>query len=113
MKTLGQKLKEIRVSKDLTQIELAAALHLTRNQISTYENDQVPPSIEVIISYCNYFKVSSDYLLNINNQEQDLEAQTIAQILSSSKRLNEEQRKRYLSQVKLFAAFLERYKESL
>ncbi|MFF8513652.1 helix-turn-helix domain-containing protein, partial [Streptomyces sp. NPDC015492] len=41
MKTLGDRLRELRKGRRLTQTELASQLHLTRHQISTYENDQV------------------------------------------------------------------------
>lgn len=115
MKTLGDRLKEIRKDNGLRQSDLATLFHLTSNQISTYENDQVLPSIEVIKSYCNHFKVSADYLLNINIGQEDskLEQLVITQILNSSRRLTNKQRAKYLNQLKLYALFLERYKESL
>lgn len=113
--TFGDRLKELRKNKNLTQSELAEIFHLTRTQISTYENDQASPSIEVIISYCSFFEVSADYLLGINNDHENssLEYEVINQISKTIKRLNLEQRKKYLNNLKLYAIFLERYKESL
>ncbi|MFS0882753.1 helix-turn-helix domain-containing protein [Metabacillus niabensis] len=115
MKTLGERLRELRKNRKLTQTELANLLHLTRNQISTYEKDQVVPSLEVIVDYCLFFNTSADYLLNIgtNCDDAELEQQLFNQILNSSKRLTPDQRKKYLNQLKLYAIFLERYKESL
>lgn len=115
MKTLGARLRALRKEKELTQTELANLLHLTRNQISTYEKDQILPSVDVIVNYCNFFNTSADYLLNIrpDTENINLEQQLFNQILQSSKRLTNEQRVKYLNQIKLFAIFLERYKESL
>ncbi|WP_084347353.1 helix-turn-helix domain-containing protein [Heyndrickxia sporothermodurans] len=115
METLGERLKYIRKSHNLTQTELANKLHLTKNQISTYENNTVPPSIDVLISYCRFFKISADSILNINNNASEIEYidQLILQIENSTKRMTSEQRKQYLKQLRLYAIFLERYRESL
>jgi transcriptional regulator with XRE-family HTH domain len=114
MKTLGERLKYIRKSRDLTQTELAIALHLSRNQISSYENDQVQPSIDVIISYCEFFNITSDSILNISDSDAiNLEEQLVKQIIQSSRRMTSEQRRQFLKQITLFAKFLERHKEGL
>ncbi|PKR83064.1 helix-turn-helix domain-containing protein [Heyndrickxia camelliae] len=115
METLGERLKYLRKSRKLTQTDLAEKLHLTRNQISTYEMDQVQPGIDVIISYCKFFKVTSDVLLNINNMgtEISLLEQLIVQIQQNTMKMNENQREQYLKHLRLYAIFLERYKENL
>lgn len=115
MKTLGDRLRELRKGRRLTQTELASRLHLTRHQISTYENDQVLPSLEVIINYCKFFNARVDFLLDIANdfEHADLEQQVINQIIKSSNRLSSSQRKNFLNQVRLYAIFLERHKENL
>lgn len=115
MDTIGDRLRELRKSKKLTQSELAEILHLTRTQISSYENSQATPGIEVIISYCRYFEVSADYLLNIKDdiESTKLEQQVINKILNTVKRLNNVQKQKYLTHLRLYATFLERYKDSL
>lgn len=114
MKTLGERLRELRKERDLNQTELANILHLTRNQIASYEQDRVQPSLDIIVLYCKFFNTSADYLLDISHDSNDvsLEQQVINQILQSSKRLSTEHREKYLKQLKLYAIFLERYKES-
>lgn len=112
---IGERLKTLRENSDLTQTELARIMYLTKSQISSFETGRVSPNIEVIINYCNTFKVTADYLLGIeySNETLDLEQQIINQVLMASKRLKSEHRERYLKNMLLYSKFLERYKESL
>jgi transcriptional regulator with XRE-family HTH domain len=60
---LGQKLKEIRKDKNISQDELAEKIGIDGRQISRYENDKMSPSIEVLIKIADTFNISVDYLL--------------------------------------------------
>ena len=115
MNTLGDRLKYLRSSRHLTQEKLAKELHLTRNQISTYENNTVEPSIEVIKSYCNYFEVNADFILDIHKQSSELKLidKLMTQIQSNLNKMSPKQREIYLKQIYLYAIFLHRYKEYL
>ncbi len=61
----GQRLKELRESSGLTQKELAKIMHVSQQDISRYELEQIQPSIEFIVQFCRRFSVSSDYLLGV------------------------------------------------
>ena len=63
MKTFGQKIKELRNSKNLTAKQVADAIGLTRNAITNYEADIREPSLSVLKSLCDFFDVSADYLI--------------------------------------------------
>ncbi|HBK01674.1 MAG TPA: hypothetical protein DDY77_01395 [Clostridiales bacterium] len=63
METLGQKLKELRHSKNLTTKQVAEAIGLTRNAITNYESNIREPSLSVLKSLCDFFDVSADYLI--------------------------------------------------
>ena len=63
MKTFGQKIKELRNSKNLTAKQVADAIGLTRNAITNYEADIREPSLSVLKSLCDFFNVSADYLI--------------------------------------------------
>ncbi|MBC6312084.1 helix-turn-helix transcriptional regulator [Listeria sp. FSL L7-1519] len=61
----GEKLKELRKKNKLTQTELATILNLDQTTISAYEKNKILPTSETIAKVCEYFEVSSDYLLEI------------------------------------------------
>ncbi|MBO5072773.1 MAG: helix-turn-helix transcriptional regulator [Eubacterium sp.] len=59
---------ELRNSCSLSQVELAKQLHVSKQTISNWENNNVPPSIDTLIRIANFFDVSTDYLLEFNNE---------------------------------------------
>lgn len=61
--TIGDRLTELRKSRGLSQEELAAQLTLTRQTISKWELGQSSPDVEYVIALCDYFGVTTDYLL--------------------------------------------------
>ena len=63
--TLGEKIRNLREDRDLNQTQLGAAVNMTQRKISYIECGKFEPSIEDIIAFCHYFKVSADYLLGI------------------------------------------------
>lgn len=74
MESLGEKIKNIRVSNNLKQSELADILHISEKTISSWENDRTTPDLNMIYKISNYFKKSFYYLIsddyiNLNNNE--------------------------------------------
>lgn len=65
--TIGLKLKELRIEKGLTQIELAKQLNLDKSTIAKYERDKIEPSITMLKQFCKFFNVSADYLLGLED----------------------------------------------
>ena len=61
--TIGERLAELRKSRGLSQEDLAEQLTLTRQTISKWELGQSSPDIEYVISLCEFFGISTDYLL--------------------------------------------------
>mgnify|MGYP004694649499 CR=1 FL=1 len=60
---LNDRIKELRQARHMTQVELAKALGLTKQCVSNWENDNVAPSVEMLVKIADYFCVSTDYLL--------------------------------------------------
>ena len=58
----AKRLKELRVSRGLTQDDLARELNLVKSSISMYENGKRKPSFEVLESIADYFNVNMDTL---------------------------------------------------
>lgn len=71
MDTFGKRLKEERISKRLTQQDVADIFHLNKSSISRYEKDQQVPDVATIQKMANYFGVTTDYLLGNKNKKTD------------------------------------------
>jgi len=67
MAMIGERLKELRESKKLTQEELAKFLNLSQSSIAYYESSKKPkqPSQRTLIKIAKYFNVTLDYLLGL------------------------------------------------
>lgn len=59
----GNKIKELRLKKGLTQQQMANALGTVQTTYSGWEKDKREPSYEVLKQIANYLKVPIDYLL--------------------------------------------------
>lgn len=66
---LDIQIKKLRTSCGITQVELARELGVTKQCVSNWENDNIQPSIEMLIKIAKYFKVSADYILGIDNDK--------------------------------------------
>lgn len=69
MSTFGDRFKKLRLSRDLTQEQLAEEFNekynysFTKATISQYENNKRTPEMSAIMNLVDYFKTSLDYLL--------------------------------------------------
>lgn len=61
--TLGQKLKELRSLKGLTQKDLADKLHVSFQTVSKWENGENEPDISTLKELATLFNCSVDYLI--------------------------------------------------
>ncbi|MGN1373658.1 MAG: helix-turn-helix domain-containing protein [Candidatus Coproplasma sp.] len=66
---LNEKIKELRKSFGISQVELAKNLGVSKQCVSNWENDNVQPSVEMLVCLAKYFKVSTDYLLGLDCNE--------------------------------------------
>ena len=63
--SLGEKIRNLREDRDLSQTQLGEAVHMTQRKISYIECGKYEPSVDDIIALCHYFHVSADYLLGL------------------------------------------------
>lgn len=61
--TLGNRLKKLRLDKQLKQWQMADLIGVNKKQISAYENDTRQPSYDILVRIAQIFSVSTDYLL--------------------------------------------------
>lgn len=64
---LGQRLKDLRKAKGLTQQQVADRVWVTKAMISSYELSTRAPSYEVLIKLSKLFGVTTDFLLGIES----------------------------------------------
>lgn len=63
----AQNLSELRKQNNLSQQDLANALHTTQRRISYLESGKVEPDLAMLLAISEYFDVSIDYLVGKNN----------------------------------------------
>lgn len=63
MATYSNRIRELRKAKSLSQDQLAEKLNVTKQAISQYERGVRKPSVPILEALCDFFNVSSDYLL--------------------------------------------------
>ncbi|MEG1256855.1 helix-turn-helix transcriptional regulator [Clostridium sp.] len=61
--TFGERLKELRESKGLTQEQISEVINVTRPTIAGYETKGKQPDYDKLKTLADYFNVSVDYLL--------------------------------------------------
>ena len=64
---LGERLKELREEKGLTQKQIADELHLNSVTYLHYEKSQREPPLAVLAEMALFFEVSVDYLLGLSD----------------------------------------------
>lgn len=57
------RLKELRQSRNISQLKLAMDLGINQNTVSRYETGVYQADYEMLIRFADYFDVSIDYLL--------------------------------------------------
>ena len=60
---LGGKIKELRISMDLTQAQVAEALNVTPGYISNVENNRTAMSLRILIYYAKLMNITLDSLV--------------------------------------------------
>lgn len=67
MTKFAERLKELRIEKNLNQRDLAEKTGFTQPAIARWESNQQIPNIETLVVFCKFFGVSSDYLLGLED----------------------------------------------
>ena len=67
MSIFPQRLKELRIEKELSQNQLAKETGFSQAAINRWESGLQIPNIEVAIAFAKFFEVSTDYLLGLED----------------------------------------------
>lgn len=63
MVSLNENIKRLRSARGLNQVEFAKILGVSKQCVSNWENDNVIPSIEMLVKIADYFNVTTDFIL--------------------------------------------------
>lgn len=63
------RLRALREDLDIKQKDIADYLHIKQNTYSQYENGQRQLPIEILIQLAKYYKVSTDYFLELSDNK--------------------------------------------
>ena len=66
---LNERIRQLRLARNLSQVELASALNVSKQCVSNWENDNIQPSVEMVVKLARYFEVTTDFLLGISDEE--------------------------------------------
>ena len=67
---ISNKIKDLRLEKNLKQKEVAKELNIATNTLSQFENNKGRPSLEVISAMADFFDCSIDYLVGRDDDYQ-------------------------------------------
>ena len=65
MENFGERLKELRLEKGLTQKQVANEIGNTQSAIVYWESNKQEPTISTLKKLCRFFNVSADYLIGL------------------------------------------------
>ncbi len=66
--SLGKKIVELRQEANLTQYQLAEKLCVGQSTISEWENELYEPTASAIRQISTFFEISSDFLLDLEDE---------------------------------------------
>ena len=64
---LGTRIQELRSALGWSQVELAKRLGVAKQTVSNWENENIQPSIEMLVRMSRLFGVATDYLLGLDD----------------------------------------------
>ena len=63
----AQRIRDLREDKDLTQEDVAKILKTSQSYYAQYENRKRPLPVEHLMTLCEFYDVSADYILGYTN----------------------------------------------
>ncbi len=68
MKIVAERIKSLRLEKDIGQNTLAKDISVSNASISYLENAKQEPSLRVVYKLAQYFNVSADFILGLSDE---------------------------------------------
>ncbi|MEE1442766.1 MAG: helix-turn-helix transcriptional regulator [Blautia sp.] len=89
---IGEKLRTIRLSKNLTQEYIANAVDINTSHISNIENNRVKVSLSTLVQICNALDTTVDYVLSeeYNDSSSAIEQEILHELHACSNETKEQ-----------------------
>ena len=68
MHSLNENIRALRTARGMNQVEFAKALGVSKQCVSNWENDNVMPSVDMLVKIADFFKVTIDYIVGRNER---------------------------------------------
>lgn len=65
MQEYARRLRDLRTDREWSQLQIAVILGTTKNQVGKYERGEQEMPIRHLITLCDYYGVSADYVLGL------------------------------------------------
>lgn len=62
-------IKLIRVTKDYTQLKVQMDTGISQSTLSKYENGEILPSTDNLLTLATYYNTSTDFLLDLTDEK--------------------------------------------
>ncbi len=66
---LNENIKKLRLSLNISQVALAKNLGVSKHSVSNWENDNIQPSIDMLVRIARCLNTSTDYLLGLDSKK--------------------------------------------
>lgn len=98
---LGARIKELRISMDLTQAQVAEALNVTPGYISNVENNRTAMSLRILIYYAKLMNITLDSL--VGRVEPEYEKTALDNELTQlTKHMSDEDKLKLINTIKIW-----------
>lgn len=64
----GKRIKALRLSTGMNQVEFGKSLNVTKQSVSNWENENIMPSVDMLVRIASRFSISTDYLLGFDTR---------------------------------------------
>lgn len=97
--SVGERLKELRDSKNMSLRELANVLEISNSVISAYETGKSSPTVNVIAKYIEHFGIDANWLVIGTKKTGDDLTENEVEILELFKWLQEREQMKWISRL--------------
>lgn len=66
---LNENIKKLRLALNMSQVTLAKNLGVSKQSVSNWENDNIQPSIDMLVRIARCLNTSTDYLLGLESKK--------------------------------------------
>lgn len=66
---LNENIKKLRTALNMSQVELAHRLGVSKQSVSNWENDNIQPSVDMLVKIARCLNTSTDYLLGLSSEK--------------------------------------------